>query len=804
MKMIDKERLYPILDTLAEANIQFSNIKTEDAMVELCSMCQETALAIGNNIEEKEKKPERTINYLEKYCELIYELSLIGNRESEYHAQIEKIEEILGSIRRSIQKDLPDERSEAVFLPYKASMWDSFHSVYQACKKDDRFQVYVVPIPYYYWNKDRSVISQEYEGEEIAAYAEITDYREYNLAQRKPDVVFIHNPYDDRNTITQVPETFFSRELVKYTKHLIYIPYYVSKRLTAPHMPTLPGVQNSWRTFVQSERMRQQYISHGVPEQKVQAFGSPKFDMVREAQETYSELPKEWSGLKGKKIAFYNTHITGLMADPEAFIKKVANIIEYFKQRDDIALLWRPHPLCMETVRTYHPEAEKKYKQLIASFKQDGNGIYDDTANLERSIAIADFYIGEERSSVSTLFKATGKPMYYVECFGDRLFSKKRYARAICAEKVKENIYMYSWEHNHITVYNEQTKEIRFLNGADDLEANEKNAYSCSVRHKEFIYFIPIVGESILKLNTLTEELQYIPLARECSDFNVVVYENIIYLMPIYFDERIPYLELEKDEVGYVKSYFAEQIKGVEERKQMPLFYGAVQFDNCIWRACRVGPYIQKYSLEKQSFTYIQVNGASEGFKTLAFDGTYFWVLTQNGTSLIQWDHRANKIISVAALDRWIENKERSKFVDVFCYKESIWLIPYDGGKIIRRDAASGQMIVIDCKMEHACNQGGSIFARNYITEGRYIYLIPYRGTGIIRIDTETNAYMFMSTEYDADAFIKRGNMTYMCSEELCNLDDFLDQVRHYKRSDKQKAERPAGEQIWDYITANL
>lgn len=62
-------------------------------------------------------------------------------------------------------------------------------------------------------NEDRTELEMTYEGEEFAKQIPITDYREYAIEDNMPDVIFIHNPYDDTNRVTSLPEKYFSREL---------------------------------------------------------------------------------------------------------------------------------------------------------------------------------------------------------------------------------------------------------------------------------------------------------------------------------------------------------------------------------------------------------------------------------------------------------------------------------------------------------------------------------------------------------------------------------------------------------------
>ena len=48
------------------------------------------------------------------------------------------------------------------------------------------------------------------------------------LEDKKPDAVFIHNPYDQNNRLTSVHPDFYSSRLKKYADQLIYLPYYTT------------------------------------------------------------------------------------------------------------------------------------------------------------------------------------------------------------------------------------------------------------------------------------------------------------------------------------------------------------------------------------------------------------------------------------------------------------------------------------------------------------------------------------------------------------------------------------------------
>ena len=110
-------------------------------------------------------------------------------------------------------------KKEVVFLPYKASMWDSLESVWQAAEEDGQCDAYVIPIPYYDKNPDGSLGEMHYEGEEYPEYVPIVSWKEYDISEHYPDVIYIHNPYDNWNYVTTVHPDFYASKLCQYTDY---------------------------------------------------------------------------------------------------------------------------------------------------------------------------------------------------------------------------------------------------------------------------------------------------------------------------------------------------------------------------------------------------------------------------------------------------------------------------------------------------------------------------------------------------------------------------------------------------------
>ncbi len=437
--------------------------------------CQNGAIALGNLIEEAEGEGFVTVRLLEEYCEQIYRIyTSFGIEESVGEESGKRVRanqvykmlrgamtRIVNSVKRDIGISL-----EVVFLPYKASMWDSLESVWQAADADPGCNAYVIPIPYYDKKPDGSFGQLHDEGEQYPEYVPVMRYEDYNFEKRKPDMIFIHNPYDDCNYVTSVHPYFYSENLRKFTDNLVYIPYFILGEIHPDNLEELkgiehfcmaPGVLNADKVIVQSEDMRKAYINvlladirkrteergqinkanpadgseqekhwdnrkymeewRNFLEKKILGLGSPKLDKALAAKKEKLELPEEWRRViqkpsgEQKKIILYNTSVSALLQAGEAMISKMRRVFRIFQEnQEDVALLWRPHPLIQATIESMRPQLWGEYETVVREYRKAGWGIYDDTPELDRAIGISDGYYGDP-SSLVTLCRSAGMPV---------------------------------------------------------------------------------------------------------------------------------------------------------------------------------------------------------------------------------------------------------------------------------------------------------------------------------------------------------------------------------------------------------
>lgn len=403
----------------------------------MLSQCQEFAVFLGEIIEKFEGEGHITVTYLEEYCETLFQVYEETEADRINTNKVYKLlRQQLAKIENSARNDI-SVRKEVVFLPYKASMWDSMESVWMAADKDQNCDAYVVVIPYYEKNPDGSLGQMHYEGNEYPDNVPVTDWQTYSLENRMPDVVYIQNPYDDCNYVTCVHPQYFSANLKKYTGLLVYLPYFVGVGdYVEEHFCTAPGVANADRVIVQSEEVKKIYIESirkfekenhcegrfGRLKEKIQPLGSPKMDRLRKVLGSgKADIPEEWKNRiyrpdgKKKKIVLYNTTIDALLKHTDTYMGKLKSVLHVFRQEEDIVLLWRPHPLLVVAIKSMRPELYKEYMEIVGKYREEKWGIYDETADIDRAIVLSDAYYGD-MSSLVELYRVTGKPIMIQDC----------------------------------------------------------------------------------------------------------------------------------------------------------------------------------------------------------------------------------------------------------------------------------------------------------------------------------------------------------------------------------------------------
>ena len=348
--------------------------------------------------------------------------------------QVEALKEAIKSVDATETNRLISEIKEfisenivykVVFMPYKASMWDSLESIWMAADKDERCEALVVPITYYELDNNQNPIKKVNERNLFPEYVNTVNDEEYDLENDLPDIIYIHNPYDEFNKVTRVESRYYSYNLKKYCSKLVYIPYYKWVDGVSP-TNFRPGMYHADYAVQNSEDAVARYIDSAdeyagilglkvieVKEslkRKVINLGSPEVDKVVSLSEANTLLPESWKGkvLKSKVNVLYNTTLTEVLRARN--LEKIKETLNFFKdKKDKFFVIWRPHPLMRQTLISMLPGLLKEYDELMKEFSNSDYGVIDNNSSMYYAIFWTDMCYGCNISSLTELYKYTGK-----------------------------------------------------------------------------------------------------------------------------------------------------------------------------------------------------------------------------------------------------------------------------------------------------------------------------------------------------------------------------------------------------------
>lgn len=327
---------------------------------------------------------------------------------------------LISEIRTFISKNIV---YKVVFMPYKASMWDSLESIWMAADKDERCEALVVPITYYELDNNQNPIKKVNERNLFPKYVNAVNDEEYDLENDLPDIIYIHNPYDDTNLVTRVDSRYYSWNLKKYCEKLVYVPYYkwvdgVSSTSFKSAMYyadyTVQSSDDAVRRCIEASPEYAKELGletieiRNIMENKLINLGSPEVDKVVSLNNV--KLPYEWNGkvARSRVNVLYNTTLDEIFKSKT--FDKVKETLDFFKNnRDKSFVIWRPHPLMRQSLVSMLPYLVDEYDEIMSEFINSSYGVLDTNASMHYSMFWSDMCYGYKTSSLTELYKYTGK-----------------------------------------------------------------------------------------------------------------------------------------------------------------------------------------------------------------------------------------------------------------------------------------------------------------------------------------------------------------------------------------------------------
>lgn len=745
-----KRQILDLLTTLEEAisYLQRNPENNREGLLRDCSLCAKSIVA---TLRKDSEAHEKHVHLLAQFTGKIKQAQeQIGDLHA-FQQALSAAKVKLAFLRRKMEKLAT--KLEVVFLPYKASMWDSLESIWRAANADPDCDAYVVPIPYYDLNPDHTPAKFHYEGDLYPEDVPVTDYRKYDLPARRPDVIYIHNPYDGCNRVTSVEPAYYSDRLKKYTEMLVYVPYDVVMDEISEHMCQMPGVQNADRVIVQSEKIKRTYEKY-MPEEKILALGSPKIDKVLWMQKHPPAMPEEWARIaRGRKLVLYNTHLSPLIIDDGSVCRKLRYVFSVFKDRDDVCLLWRPHPLSEATMQAMNSRILQEYSSLIELYKKEQWGIYDDSPDVHRSIALSTAYYGDP-SSLVEMYKITAKPLMLqdLEIDNENTENKERFLLFSCGE-VDGNVL---WTSSNF--FNGLFK-IDLLTGMSEFiakfpgEEEKDYLYIDIVRNGGKVYFIPYNANSVMEFDIKDHFMKRYPLCipgrkqqKEFKFFKGILEKDNIWLISQSCNIFVKFNLITK-KMGVFNKWY---LKNRDLFKRRDSFVSeAIQVEDCIWCISGMNNLMMKFSLLNYETVFYKIGSENRYYTDMEYDGKRFWLIPADAQSVVCWDPVTKECIEYNDFPTSFEKNEFSLGMCIYA-QPWLWIFPCYGTKILKFHVYKKIFSIFsDFPPELQYVMRGQKYSRLYRKKGK-IYAFPMKSNMLLSFSEETGKCIGKLIEFSA------------------------------------------------------
>lgn len=800
-----KNRLLQILDSILQLHNE-SLLKSNATMsLSILQDCQNAAVHIGETLEHDMDHTEPIIHLLEDYCEELY---IIAQTMSVTDTKVSQLNELIMQVIDFISKQKC--KYKIVFFPYKASMWDSLESIWKACKKDERCECTVVPVPYYKLDAQQGTAQFCYEISDFPDDVPVKNYLDYNVKKEKPDIAYIHNPYDDCNYVTSVHPDYYSKNLKRFVKKLVYVPYYVTSGPVSEHHKYLSVYMHMDYMIAQSETFKNGFL--GLPYyHKILPLGSPKFDRVIQKNSEENSNPHMWENLlSGKKSIMLNTSINCFLENGSLMLQKLKKVFDVFENYENIVLIWRPHPLIEATITSMRPELKAPYEQLVAYFCQKQIGILDRTPDITNTIKVADAYIGESSSSIVSLFEIAGKPVFILNNYITADFSDKEKRTILLADMIptKQGGWILPLQYNGLFKLTDHMWDCIHFITRFPKQTKWTLTHIMALEKEKNLYLSPYDSTDFISINTEDGHTEKLAQKQDTniSSYAIVEYKDCLFYILNYQDAILQYNRKTKEWVKYEGIF--KNLTEIPNVQKLSNIWSYASWKDLLWITAIHSNKILLFHLNSGTYSVLRIGEDTETYSAITCDATFTYI-AESRTGNILYINRINQEKGVYKMPEGFFVQERTGSVPVAHLKlinagKYIFTVPYNGNCMVKINKQTGKSSLFiknfwdpgtEIHNDYSPHiHGKSFFAKQTDPDSLLVQRLFDGALAKANIETEeyTIQYPFMSKDSyqkfiaHQDGFEKPGEgNSFACRESrFFSLDTFLHQLLTPEQND--------------------
>jgi glycosyltransferase involved in cell wall biosynthesis len=250
---------------------------------------------------------------------------------------------------------------------------------------------------------------------------------DYNMFGESPDVLFTARPYlnsavrpygyeeCDRFEIMPVASSGF---------RTVYLPYAFFDTISAfsiqyGYQYTLQPV--AWKVAAYSEQILGNFRKFSELEgANAVLLGAPRYDVSSGVNGfRRDELTEKYANrIAGRPTLFWNSHFRTARGSGQQLLQYLEAVLDYFMERPDLVLFWRPHPMMLPTLVDQDVLTQREVDEMLERIGSSGNIIFDESQDYVNAFALSHAMLTDGDSSLPYEYIATGNPVYIHYIYG--------------------------------------------------------------------------------------------------------------------------------------------------------------------------------------------------------------------------------------------------------------------------------------------------------------------------------------------------------------------------------------------------
>lgn len=521
-------------------------------------------------------------------------------------------------------------------------------------------------------------------------------------------------------------------------------------------------------------------------------------------------FPDNWKEIvQGKKVIFYNTSVSGMLAGREKHIEKMKWVFKTFQKHPEVVLWWRPHPLELSTLQSLNPGLEEQYRKMHREYQEEMIGILDESADLHRAIAISDAYYGDW-SSITSLYRAVKKPVLYEN---DNIFdwNKGLFFDITDFVIIDRNVWFLSSTINILFAMNLDTFELveTIVIPYGNMSEKYMSCYITTVG--DYLVLIPGCGKWIIRFDLNKKSFNKLEIGNysECTKFSSYsIYNGCIYMLPA-SESRVLKYDVAQNKIICEKN-LGEQNNG--------LFLGTnIEITGSYIYAVETGGnHIYKYDMQNDTYEEIQVSGEDIQLFGIKKVKDLFMLILANKNKILLWDEKENRTWKLEGIPKGYPEKLRP-FCDVVECKGDIYFFPEQSDKVLKLNTEQiifEPYLGIEEKKEggdeayftRAKNIGDRILAFDYWSN-QWMVVNPEEHTVNKRNIIAQNEMLDRIAGYSVVAMgeiFDKQERFYAEEKGFYTLHNYIKYVSHRNPNEQKRRRESVGEKIYVEIAADI